>query len=339
MSGAASPSGSVSAADPVLDGAPARPADGRPNVAGAADRSPDRQAEIIDLQSEVALLRRRLQREEEARRLAEQVAAAGTDEILRRQREVMLLCRVAVAANEAVSMASAAEEALSLVARHLDWPAATLYLRTEPGPLRPTGLWYAASENCWRALAGAVASRLEVPTGSLPGSVAGTGAPVWLEHLDTRGSWLRDEHDRELGVSSAFAVPVWAGREVIGVVTLFHHEHVPVDAAAMELVEQVVTQLGAAARRLPSGAADPATHDLPAGGPAVPLLANLAHEIRTPLNGLIGNLELLGERASEPECRDLAALALQCALDAHQVFEQWLGADGLAPRPDGPTAG
>src|SRR6478736_9573901 len=130
---------------------------------GAATGSNDEHAD--DLEVEVRVLRRRLEREQEARRLAEQIVGDGLDEVLREQREVMLLARVAVATNEASALGPAINECLSLVARHLGWPVATMWLRRGDDPrLFPTGSWYRDPSYSRVGLADAVAARLSAPT-------------------------------------------------------------------------------------------------------------------------------------------------------------------------------
>lgn len=296
-----------------------------PGAAGAAEASRE------------ASLRRQLQREQEARRLAEHLAGQGIDSVLRELRELMLLGRVAVAANEATSLSAAAEECLSLVARHAGWPGATLWVRDAFGlDLHPTGTWFNDSGVSFEELAEAVSSRLTVPSGSLPGVVAMSGAPAWLDGLRNRSNWLRDDHDCELGVSSALAVPLWAGREIVGVVALFHDDDVPRCDRLLELLEQVVTQLGVAVRRLnePDVAQLPPTKngldlracvsppDLSTGQARD--LAAVAHQVRTPLHSIIGNLELLCESSLDREQRDLGAVALQSAVDLHLCLERWM---------------
>lgn len=290
-------------------------------------------------EAEVRSLRRRLERETEARRLAEQIAGSGVDEVLREQREVMLLARVAVATNEASALGPAIDECLSLVARHLGWPVATMWLRRADDPrLYPTGSWYRSS--CYEGveLAEAVASRLSAPLGSLPGQVATSGAPRWLEGLTEQSNWLCDEHDDELGVATALAVPVWWRSEVVGVVALFSNEPAAPDAHSLELVEQVVTQVGAAVHRFSpdlvvDAGAEAGLSD--AAGAAASTLGAVAHHVRTPLHGLIGNLELLCESGLSVDAKDLATRALQSAVDLHHRFETWL-VDTEKSSPDAP---
>jgi hypothetical protein len=295
--------------------------------------------ERADAAAEVDSLRRQLQREQEARRLAEQLAGQGIEGVLREQREVMLLGRVAIAANEAPSLTGAVGECLSLVARHAGWPAATMWIRQPDDPhLHPTGVWFNEPGTPCPELVEAVSSRLTVPSGSLPGQVAASGAPQWFDDLQYQANWLRGERDDELAVATAFAVPVWAGRDVVGVVALFHEQKIERDGRLLELIEQVVTQLGVAVRRF----TDVGDHELLASSATLSFtaerdeygacpseraageLGEVAHQVRTPLHGLIGNLELLCESGLDEDQRDVAALALQSAIDLHRRLEGWL---------------
>jgi len=288
---------------------------------------------------ETASLHRQLLREREARRLAEQLAGEGIDTVLREQRELMLLGRVAVASNEATSLGQAIEECLSLVARHAGWPVATMWIRDrDRHELYPSGRWFCEHPSRFDALVDAVSSRLTVPPGSLPGVVATSGAPQWLEGLRDKPNWLRGDRDGELGVATVLAVPVWAGPQVIGVVALFHEESIPRFHQLLELIEQVVTQLGVAVRRFEEPAVRASSlaggiesewvvtgvAGIGHNGGDTAQLAKLAHEIRTPLHGLIGSLELLADGGLDPECRALSEAALRSALDLHSRLEGWL---------------
>jgi hypothetical protein len=294
----------------------------------AATDQPD--ARDTDRDVELRVLRRRLEREQEARRLAEQIVGDGLADVLREQREVMLLARVAVATNEASALSPAITECLSLVARHLGWPVATMWLRRgDDARLFPTGNWYRDPCYTGAALADAVAARLSAPGGSLPDEVAKAGAPQWLEGLKERTDWLSGPHDDELGVATALAVPVWSRTEVIGVAAFFTDDAVAPEPHTLELVEQVVTQLGAAVRRFN---ADTEADDRSGSSVVSESLGTVAHHVRTPLNGLIGNLELLCDGGLATDARDLASRALQSAIDLHRQFERWLvDADADAP--------
>ena len=168
-----------------------------------------------------------------------------------------------------------------------------------------------------------------------------SGAPRWFEDLSSQSNWLCDEQDDDLGVNTALAVPVWWRSDVVGVVALFSDEPVDPDPHTLELVEQVVTQIGAAVHRFSTEAgADVPDAPAPGASAGVSLsasasatasmsgvtesLGHVAHHVRTPLNGLIGNLELLCETALPSDAKDLAGRALQSAVELHARFETWL---------------
>jgi hypothetical protein len=337
VNGHGSPGGGPPSSAPGAVGA-TRPGEvARPDI----DRTP------APLRAELEDLRRQLEREKEARRLAELVAGHGVDEVLRQQREVLLLGRVAVAANEATSLPDAARESLELLARHAAWPAATLWLRDPVSlQLRPSGCWYLDRPDRLSLLVEAVAARLTLPRGSVPSQVAITGAPMWRDGLDAEPSWLCDERDSRLGVRCALAVPVWDSGMVVGVIALFHDDEQVRDSGLLELVEQVGTQLGVVVRRCSTMSSARALAAAVASTPAVETgassrarevldLAVVAHQVRTPLNGIIGHLELLcsGETL-EAESLELAQVALQSALDLHEQLEAWMSGRREQRQPD-----
>jgi K+-sensing histidine kinase KdpD len=196
------------------------------------------------------------------------------------------------------------------------------FRRGDDTRLFPTGNWYRDPCYTGAALADAVAARLSAPAGSLPDEVAKSGRPQWLEGLKERTNWLSGPHDDELGVATALAVPVWSRTEVIGVAVFFTDDAVAPELHTLELVEQVVTQLGAAVRRFTADT--DAADDRTSSSVVTESLGAVAHHVRTPLNGLIGNLELLCDGGLAADAKDLASRALQSAIDLHRQFERWL---------------
>lgn len=275
-------------------------------------------------------------------------------------RDLALLSRVAVAANEATDLADATEEIVAMLARHVEWPAATAWILDGAGHLRCSGSWYLERDPRLVALRDAVDARLVVDAGSLAGRVALTGAPTWIANVagpspedpagaphdgarDTR--WLTGSAGvgTDLGVTSAFAVPVWFGHTVVGVVGMFSADPRAKDDSVLELVEQVATQLGCVVERLPIGgdrfAPGPAAAPAPGPGAGVDRrmmvaaagqmwqsLSGLAHDVRTPLNGILGALELLAETDLEMGERALLHGALAAASHLHEMVEARLDA-------------
>ncbi len=276
---------------------------------------------------------------------------AGLERMRAQMRDLALLSRAAVAANEAMSIAAVTDETVAMLAKHVGWPVATAWLRhRRDGVLRSSGSWYDERHPDMAALRDAVDARLLVTPGSVPGQVGRTGAPVWIHDaeafaaLGDGAGWLSGDADRDrhLGIGAAFAVPVWYGREVVGVIGLFHPEPRPRDDAVLELVEQVATQLGCVVGRLgpdpeptPVVAAMAGATDRRVLVAAVERLwdslADIAHEVRTPLNGVLGSLELLaGELAADggrgAGTHELVQAALDAAGRLHALIEQKLAA-------------
>lgn len=284
-------------------------------------------------------------------------------------RDLALLSRVAVAANEAATTTEATDEIVAMLARHVQWPAATAWLRDRgDGVLRSSGSWYRESDPELGPLCAAVDAQLLVAPGSLPARVGMTGAPEWISDVhatdvfrdgrDTgdatgtetgatseegRMGWLSGQldagADRDLGIRSAFAVPVWYRTDVVGVIGMFSPAPRQRDDAVLELVEQVATQLGCLVGRTTRFSAP--VHTLFSDNLAErrvllaaveqmwQSLAGIAHEVRTPLNGVLGSLELLVESdvfGDDPDGhgRDLAENALDAARRLHLMIEERL---------------
>ncbi|MFN8039565.1 MAG: GAF domain-containing protein [Acidimicrobiales bacterium] len=251
-------------------------------------------------------------------------------------RSLGLLGRVAVAANEADDVQTAADEVVALLGRYVDADAATCWFRDRDGALMPIGAWYLGA-SAPPGLPAAVQRGVPVGFGTLPGRVDASRAPVWLVGLRGRDHWLAGRGDGDLGIRTAFAVPVWSHGSVVGVAAAFCRDERPVDLELLELLEQVATQLGAVHRRCARSAAPPAGEG-PATvePPSVPASwlgggrghavdpAAIAHRIRTPLSGVLGPLELLVAGEDDPERRELLEVALRSARELHGVLEAGL---------------
>ena len=136
-----------------------------------------------------------------------------------RSEAVALVKTIAVAANEAPSMEAALQVGLDAVCRHTGWPVGHIYRISDEatGVAEPTDLWHLDDPGRFRALKQATEST-SLPMGrGLPGRVAATRAPAWIVDVRLDPNFPRCAGGRELGVRAAFAVPLLAGPEVIGV--------------------------------------------------------------------------------------------------------------------------
>src|SRR5688500_17882162 len=97
----------------------------------------------IALVAEVRRLLARLEREKTARRSAETIAEQATAELYRKHQEVLLMQRIAVAANSAARLEDAFQSAVDLVCAHTGWPIGHIYL-VDGDQVAPTAIWHFA---------------------------------------------------------------------------------------------------------------------------------------------------------------------------------------------------
>ena len=215
---------------------------------------------------------------------------------LQRETErLRLLQAVAEAANTAEEPDGAYATALEAVCRHTGWPLGHVYHQPRGSTLLvPSDLSYLdpRDEARFRVLRRHTAGTT-LPTGiGLPGLAAASGSPVWIRCDDIVPICRDAAH--AAGIRSAVALPVPAGNETVAVLEFFTEDEVAPDAALVDLLRHVGTQLGRVAERAQSRAQAAALDDARAR-----FVANAAHELRTPLATLRTVAGLLGSRREQ----------------------------------------
>jgi ammonium transporter len=200
----------------------------------------------------------------------------------RRTESLQLLRRTAAAANESSSTEEALALALDEVCRFTGWPIGHAFLvsRDDPGLLVSTGIWQMSDQERYGEFRAAT-ERADFRAGrGLPGIALETGKPVFGSSDDLFGTpvdrvtlsvvslesgpdgssrpvvaplqnmrAVRAAEWIELELRAALAVPVMAGPNVVGVIEFFADEPFTADAALLELLLSVGTQLGRVVER------------------------------------------------------------------------------------------
>jgi len=172
-------------------------------------------------------------------------------QLTERSEAVALLKTIAVATNEASSVEGALQVALDEVCRHTGWPVGHVCRISEdvPDETSPTAIWHLDDPERFAAFR-AITEAMPMPVGTgLPGRVAATGLPVWIPDVLDDDNFPRARTGEAIEVRAAFAVPLLAGADVVGVLEFFSPEPVPVDHGLLDLVAQVGTELGRVAER------------------------------------------------------------------------------------------
>jgi PAS domain S-box-containing protein len=183
----------------------------------------------------------------------EAIVAVSRDvtESVRTARLSRLVHVVAMAANEAESAREALQAALALVCEHTGWTIGHAYVPggnagVEPGTL---DIWHVDDPGRHALLREFISSTV-LPAGEgLLGRVLKRGEAECIPNIAVDPFFRRSEMANRLGVRSAFAFPVWAGDETIAVLEFFGEEPQEPDSVVIDLLSNVVGQLGEILRR------------------------------------------------------------------------------------------
>ena len=162
-----------------------------------------------------------------------------------RSEAVALLKTIAVAANEASTVEDALQVALDEVCGHTGWPVGHVWRvgDADGGELLPTAVWHLDEPGRYERFRTSTETAGGAAT-TLPAQVLRTGKAGWIADLGDAGAGAA-----AAGVRAAFAVPLLAGPDVVGVLEFLSPDVVPVDRALLDLVAQVGTELGRVAER------------------------------------------------------------------------------------------
>ncbi|NTU85202.1 MAG: response regulator, partial [Chloroflexales bacterium] len=174
------------------------------------------------------------------------------EQLLQRQTALThLLQVVAVAANQATSVREALQITIDAVCAEIGWPVGHVYLAEEgeSEPLHPSDIWHLDEPERFKAF---VAITEALPTSTpddLPARVLVRGQPEWIADLAVHPTQPRFSLISNLGVRCGFAFPVLVGAEVAAVLEFFAAEPQTPDAALLEVMANVGTELGRAIER------------------------------------------------------------------------------------------
>jgi PAS domain S-box-containing protein len=150
---------------------------------------------------------------------------------------------------QAMSLAEAAPQVLQVIAEGLGWDLGVWWRVDAPaGVLRCLDVWQEASV---RAAEFLETSRQATfgPGVGLPGRVWRTGRPAWIADVFADTNFPRSPLAQAEGVHGAFAGPILAGSEVVGVIEFFSRDVREPDADLLEMMVTVGSQVGQFLRR------------------------------------------------------------------------------------------
>ena len=202
-------------------------------------------------QNEIARLQKRLERERKARAEAEAIAEQGLRTLYKKQQEIELLQTVAVAANEAHTFPCALQAALDAICAYTGWPLGHVYMPDPrcPQELVSSTLWHMNPPERYQAFREITsATRLKVGEG-LPGAALATGQPTWISDVGCAPNFIRRKVAQQQGLRAGFAFAVQIEGECVAILEFFTQEILETDAALLEAMTHIGTQLSRVVER------------------------------------------------------------------------------------------
>lgn len=171
------------------------------------------------------------------------------EELSRQGDLVRLLQDVAIAANETNNVSSAFQYTIDRLCQHLKWPLGHALLLDEDGSLSSSPLWNKGTSAHYGNFRSKSEAMRFKPGIGLPGLVLATGQPVWMNNLYAHKQFTRHEEAKEAGLRTALAIPVLAGKEVVGVLEFFNEQDIPPDPNLLAVLPHIGVQIGRVVER------------------------------------------------------------------------------------------
>jgi len=163
-----------------------------------------------------------------------------------------LMYTIGTAATECNDIETMYQLCLDEICSYLQWPVGHVYLHSEFDGylLESSSIWHLESAKQFHEFR-VETNRTHVNVGvGLPGMVALSGKPMWIEDVTKSDTLLRARIAEECGIRSGLAIPVIVDDKVISVLEFFACDTISSDAARDRALIQITQQIGQSASRI-----------------------------------------------------------------------------------------